>query len=112
MRLGPPLIDGIKPELAAWLTNLYAAFGQGLGFPARFQMGENFQLGGTVEPGAIFVTAGKGDPSTFTDNPAVDAYQAGISASPVGSTYHRTDGGAGTSFYVKEAAGAAGWAAK
>lgn len=32
--------------------------------------------------------------------------------SPIGSTYQRTDGGAGTSFYVNETGLAAGWAAK
>lgn len=34
-------------------------------------------------------------------------------AAPVGSTYHRTDGGAGTSFYVKESGtGTTGWVGK
>lgn len=34
-------------------------------------------------------------------------------AAPVGSTFHRTDGGAGTSFYVKESGtGTTGWVAK
>jgi hypothetical protein len=38
--------------------------------------------------------------------------EASVSA-PVGSTYHRTDGGAGTSFYVKESGtGNTGWVAK
>lgn len=37
----------------------------------------------------------------------------GAVTAPIGSTYHRTDGGAGTSFYVKESgAGNTGWAAK
>lgn len=37
----------------------------------------------------------------------------GVWAAPVGSTYHRTDGGGGTSFYVKESgAGNTGWVAK
>lgn len=37
----------------------------------------------------------------------------GVIAAPVGSTYRRTDGGAGTSFYVKESgAGNTGWIAK
>lgn len=33
---------------------------------------------------------------------------------PVGATYHRRDGGAGSSFYVKESGGAGktGWVAK
>lgn len=37
----------------------------------------------------------------------------GVVAAPVGSTYRRTDGGAGTSFYVKESgSGSTGWVAK
>ncbi|HEX6684536.1 MAG TPA: hypothetical protein VF062_17160, partial [Candidatus Limnocylindrales bacterium] len=37
----------------------------------------------------------------------------GAVAAPIGSTYHRTDGGAGTSFYVKESGtGNTGWVAK
>lgn len=37
----------------------------------------------------------------------------GVITANVGSTYHRTDGGAGTSFYVKESGtGNTGWAAK
>lgn len=37
----------------------------------------------------------------------------GVVTAPVGSTYQRTDGGAGTSFYVKESGtGNNGWVAK
>jgi hypothetical protein len=37
----------------------------------------------------------------------------GSVTAPVGSTYRRTDGGAGTTFYVKESgAGNTGWVAK
>jgi hypothetical protein len=37
----------------------------------------------------------------------------GVVTAPVGSTFRRTDGGAGTSFYVKESgAGNTGWVAK
>lgn len=37
----------------------------------------------------------------------------GIIAAPIGSTYHRIDGGAGTSFYVKESGtGNTGWVGK
>lgn len=45
-------------------------------------------------------TAGSGSPE-------------GVVTAPVGSTYRRTDGGAGTSFYVKESGtGSTGWVAK
>lgn len=47
-----------------------------------------------------FIKFGKGSPE-------------GIIAAPVGSTYHRIDGGAGTSFYVKESGnGKIGWVGK
>ena len=38
----------------------------------------------------------------------------GVVAAPVGARYSRTDGGAGTSFYVKESGGStsSGWVAK
>ena len=37
----------------------------------------------------------------------------GVETAVVGSTFHRTDGGAGSSFYVKESGtGNTGWAAK
>jgi hypothetical protein len=37
----------------------------------------------------------------------------GVVTAPVGAVFHRTDGGAGTSFYVKESgAGNTGWVAK
>jgi hypothetical protein len=37
----------------------------------------------------------------------------GVVTAPIGSTYHRKDGGAGTSFYVKESgAGNTGWVGK
>ena len=51
-------------------------------------------------PGSVFWTSGSGSP------------EAAVTA-PVGSIYSRTDGGAGTSFYVKESgAGNTGWVAK
>lgn len=85
----PPDAGGLPQEWRNWLTEVYVAFARGLGFPSRFQMG------------TIFVTTRAGDPATHTD----------IAKDPSGSTYHRTDGGVGTSFYVKEAA-SGGWAAK
>ncbi len=37
----------------------------------------------------------------------------GVKTAPVGSTFHRTDGGAGTCYYVKESgSGNTGWVAK
>jgi hypothetical protein len=51
-------------------------------------------------PGSVFWTSGSGSPE-------------GVVTAPVGSLYSRTDGGAGTSFYVKESgAGNTGWIAK
>jgi hypothetical protein len=90
MRLAPPFFEGLKPALASWLKDLYAAFAQGLGFPARFQMG------------GVFVTTRTGAPATHTD----------LDDDPTGSLYLREGGGASTSLYVKEAAGGGGWVAK
>lgn len=54
-------------------------------------------LGGSTDP---FITRGTGSPE-------------GVLTAPVGSLYLRTDGGAGTCFYVKESgAGNTGWVAK
>lgn len=51
-------------------------------------------------PGGVKIVSGSGTP------------EAALTA-PIGSTYHRTDGGAGTSFYVKESgAGNTGWQPK
>lgn len=66
-----------------------------------------------------FVTvgaSGRGVRYGSTSGP-LDTYGAGspegVLAAPVGSTYRRTDGGAGTTFYVKESGtGNTGWAAK
>jgi hypothetical protein len=50
-----------------------------------------------------------GAPTVFTGSGTPE----GVITAPIGSTYHRTDGGAGTSFYVKESgAGNTGWVAK
>lgn len=87
MRLAPPPIVRTLEALRPWLQELHAAFAQGLGFPPRFQMG------------SIFITTDKGDPATNDQT----------SADPTGSLYLRTDGGAGSTLYVKEVPG---WAAK
>lgn len=56
-------------------------------------------------------------PSDGTNDYVLDLVGAGdpngVYSAPVGSTYRRTDGGAGTSFYVKESGtGNTGWVAK
>jgi hypothetical protein len=61
-----------------------------------------FVLVGRVYPGGTvaFTTQGTGDPE-------------GVVTAPVGSVFLRTDGGAGTTFYVKESGtGNTGWAPK
>lgn len=55
------------------------------------------RLGGNTNPG---IYSGEGTPE-------------GVITARIGSTYHRTDGGAGTPFYVKESGiGNTGWVAK
>lgn len=49
-----------------------------------------------------FVIIGAGDPATKSD----------LDNKPVATLYLRTDGGAGSTLYVKEGAGSGGWAAK
>ena len=59
--------------------------------------GREYRLGSSTGP---LVMADKGDPN-------------GVVTAPAGSLYIRTDGGAGTCFYVKETtSGNTGWAAK
>jgi hypothetical protein len=51
-------------------------------------------------PGGVLIITGTGDPES-------------VIAAPVGSTFHRTDDGATSSFYVKESGGGdTGWAGK
>jgi hypothetical protein len=56
---------------------------------------QNFEVLGEL------IFSGKGSPEN-------------VVAAKVGATYHRLDGGAGTSFYVKESGGSSrtGWVAK
>lgn len=57
-------------------------------------------IGSVKLPGGVTITTGSGTPESAL-------------AAVVGSTYHRTDGGTSTSFYVKESGtGATGWVAK
>jgi hypothetical protein len=76
------------------------------GFPAADALAASVHptLGGTSFPGLYlfgrYWLVGAGDPE-------------GAAAAPVGSFFSRTDGGAGTSWYVKESgAGNTGWVAK
>ncbi len=70
---------------------------------ARFQPGGDLRIEGALEvagSGGPTITAGSGTPES-------------VLTAPVGSLFQRTDGGAGTSFYVKESgAGNTGWVAK
>lgn len=69
-----------------------------MSLPARVVTAPDCQLNWELLGGLIFY--GEGDPEDRV-------------VAKVGATYHRVDGGAGTSFYVKESgAGAAGWVAK
>lgn len=69
-----------------------------MALPARSVADTNCQLNWELIAGLVF--HGEGSPE-------------GVVTAKVGATYHRTDGGAGTSFYVKESgAGTTGWVAK
>jgi hypothetical protein len=59
-----------------------------------------FSVSGTGAVNSLYQRVGSGTPE-------------GVVTAPVGAVFHRTDGGAGTSFYVKESgAGNTGWVAK
>lgn len=68
----------------------------------------------------VFDGAGSGTATNLANVISLNAYMflgsgspEGTLVAPVGSTYHRTDGGAGTSFYVKESgSGNTGWVGK
>jgi len=78
----------LEASQEAWIPVAYEA-PAGTIYPTRVAL-----------PGGAIHTAGAGTPE-------------GVLAAPVGSTYARTDGGAGTSFYVKESGtGNTGWVAK
>lgn len=83
-----------------------------------------FQLGGTNVSNPAIQANGTGIDIVLANGSAFTAIQSlydrfgsgspeGAVTAPVGAVYHRTDGGAGTSFYVKESgAGNTGWVAK
>jgi hypothetical protein len=72
--------------------------GSGLGFTPQYWFGTTgLRMGSSTGPRICW---GTGTPE-------------GSVSAPVGSTYHRSDGGAGTSYYVKESGtGNTGWVAK
>lgn len=85
-------------------------------FPTFLQTAGNIIDAATadvVTPTGVFVRIG-GNASGFGPQMYKGAGSpAGIVAAPVSSTYQRTDGGAGTTFYVKESGtGTAGWVGK
>lgn len=74
----------------------------------------NLELGGDIQfldtANGVFYQAGSGG---FIRDLAGSGTPEGNVAAPVGSTYRRSDGGAGTSFYVKESgSGNTGWVGK
>lgn len=78
---------------------LNAAFAGVFGSANVFTAVQTFPTGGIVL-GTVKDLAGSGTPE-------------GAVTAPIGSTYRRTNGGAGTSFYVKESGtGNTGWVAK
>jgi hypothetical protein len=60
--------------------------------------------GGQQLTKTVFILVGEGDPSA---SQVEDVLRAGV-----GSIYLRSDGSAGSTFFVRESAAADGWAAK
>lgn len=96
MALIPP---GLLPERARVLLNSLLDAMAGLA-ANTFSDIQTLPAGGVVI-GTVKVISGTGSP-------------AGVVAAPVGSMFLRSDGGAGTSLYVKESGAAtnAGWVGK
>jgi len=73
----------------------------------RFAISDTVNLGGNASTLARALLAG--GPGIYSGSGSPE----GAVTAAVGSTYHRTDGGSGTSFYVKESGtGNTGWVAK
>jgi hypothetical protein len=84
-------------DSAGTLQNLAVGNGGASSLVISSSSGHGIRLGSVTGP---LVTWGAGSPES-------------VVTAPIGSTYHRTDGGAATSFYVKEAGtGNTGWVAK
>ena len=84
-------------------------------FPAIKRVGAEFQIVKADTAAASNVAAADADMTFIEDRfrrKGTGTPEAAVTA-PIGAVYHRTDGGAGTSFYVKESGtGNTGWVAK
>lgn len=86
-------------NLDSFRLQVEALFAQVFGSANAFTSVQTFPAGGIVL-GTVKDLAGSGSPE-------------GVVTAPIGSTYRRTNGGAGTSFYVKESgSGSSGWVGK
>ena len=100
--------DGSATLVSAWVVNRLGDFypstadGDVGTTGARVNKGwfDDADVASTITLGAVSISVGSGTP------------EAAVTA-VIGSTFHRTDGGAATSFYVKESGtGNTGWVAK
>ena len=84
-------------------------------FPAIKRVGAEFQIVKADTSAASNVAAADADMTFIEDRyrrKGTGTPEAAVTA-PIGAVFHRTDGGAGTSFYVKESGtGNTGWVAK
>ena len=84
-------------------------------FPAIKRVGAEFQIVKADTAAASNVAAADADMTFIEDRyrrKGTGTPEAAVTA-PIGAVFHRTDGGAGTSFYVKESGtGNTGWVAK
>lgn len=94
------LYHWVSAQQAALRTNNYFADGGGLGLSSGAYIG--WTNGATATTGTVEQTISRGAGSP-----------EGVKVAPVGSLYLRTDGGTGTTLYIKESGtGNTGWAAK
>jgi hypothetical protein len=106
---------GVNTSKTQVESTLLCFSGNTSSFPAFKRVGTDFQVVNAGTTAALNVAAPDADLTFIEDRfrrKGAGTPEAAVTA-PIGAVYHRTDGGAGTSFYVKESGtGNTGWVAK
>jgi hypothetical protein len=106
---------GVNTWKAQVESTLLCFSGSTSSFPAFKRVGTDFQVVNAGTTAALNVAAPDADMTFIEDRfrrKGAGSPESAVTA-PIGAVYHRTDGGAGTSFYVKESGtGNTGWVGK
>jgi hypothetical protein len=106
---------GVNTWKAQVESTLLCFSGSTSSFPAFKRVGTDFQVVNAGTTAALNVAAPDADMTFIEDRfrrKGAGTPEGAVTA-PIGAVYHRTDGGAGTSFYVKESGtGNTGWVGK